>query len=124
MEALVAALLSQEAGPLHASHLADELHFRLLGVFGRPQVFKAFSQGQRLVVRLILAAENATQEGDVGEPFTDWAGRSSVNFYPKGRLVSMQQVDLLQGVVWLRSGETVYQGQLHRWEILPAASQV
>lgn len=88
---------------IYTSHLAHELHLRLLRVFGGPQVFKTFSRGQRLIVRLILAAENTTQEGDIGEPFTDWAGRSSVNFYPKCRLVSMQQVNLFQGMVWLWS---------------------
>lgn len=92
---------------IYTPHLADELHLRLLGIFGGPQVFKAFSQGQRLIVRLILAAENTTQEGDIGEPFTDWAGRSSVNFYPKRRLVSMQQVNFFQGMVRLWSVGTV-----------------
>lgn len=110
------------------SHLADELHLRLLRVFGGPQVFKAFSQGQRLIVRLILAAEDTPQEGDVGQPLSDWAGGSGVALYPKRRLVCLYQVNLLQGVVRLRPEDTGSQESSRRphrpeaatepWELL------
>lgn len=82
---------------------------RLLWVLGGPQVFKALGQGQRLIVRLILAAENPPQQGDVGEPLSDRAGRGRVALDPQRRLICLEQVHLLQGGVGLWPVETFQQ---------------
>lgn len=83
------------------SDLIGELGLKFLSVFGSPQILKTFSQSNWLVVRLILAAEDIPQQVDVGKLLSNWAGRGSVTFCPKTRIVCFHKFSFLQGAVRL-----------------------